>query len=79
MPAKIRIAATAVKAMNFSILGMCFGTGFTLAQWMVSQIKQSDPAVARALDNTMNRFVAEAPDPTLFRRHRVTRCPIAAL
>lgn len=38
------------------------GSGFTLAQWLVSQIKQSDPAVARALDNTINRFVAEAPD-----------------
>lgn len=42
------------------------GSGFTLAQWLISQIKQSDPAIARALDNTINRFVAEAPDRRSF-------------
>lgn len=38
------------------------GEGFKLAQWLISQVKQSDPAVARALDNSITRFVAETPD-----------------
>jgi hypothetical protein len=42
------------------------GSGSLLAQWLVSQIKQSDPAVARALDQTISRFVAEAPDRRSF-------------
>jgi hypothetical protein len=42
------------------------GSGALLAQWLVSQIKQSDPAVGRALDQTISRFVAEAPDRRSF-------------
>jgi hypothetical protein len=42
------------------------GNGFVVAQWLVSQIKQSDPAVARALDQTIGRFVAEVPDRRAF-------------
>jgi hypothetical protein len=42
------------------------GNGFTLAQWLISQIKQSDPAVALALQNNITRFIAEAPDRRTF-------------
>ena len=42
------------------------GNASMLAQWLVSQIKQSDPAVARALDSTISRFVAEQPDRRSF-------------
>jgi hypothetical protein len=42
------------------------GNGFTLAQWLISQIRQSDPAVALALQNNITRFIAEAPDRRTF-------------
>jgi hypothetical protein len=42
------------------------GSGALLAQWLISQIKQSDPAVARALDNGITRMVANAPDVRAF-------------
>jgi len=42
------------------------GNGFVLAQWLMNQLKQCDPVVARALDQTVSRFVAEAPDRRLF-------------
>ena len=42
------------------------GNGYNLAMWIVNQVKQSDPAVARALDNGVTRFVAEVPDRRAF-------------
>jgi len=42
------------------------GNSYNLAMWILGQIKQSDPAIARALDSGVTRFVAEAPDRRLF-------------
>jgi hypothetical protein len=38
------------------------GNQTVLASWLVSQIKQSDSGVARALDNGALRMVGNAPD-----------------
>jgi hypothetical protein len=53
---KIAIAAYTASAGNQTVL----------AGWLVSQIKQSDPGVARALDNSALRMVANAPDARSF-------------
>ena len=42
------------------------GNQVVLASWLVSQIKQSDPGVARALDNGITRMVANPPDARSF-------------
>lgn len=42
------------------------GNGYNLAMWIVNQVRQSDPSIARALDNGVTRFVAEAPDRRSF-------------
>jgi hypothetical protein len=42
------------------------GNQVVLASWLVSQIKQSDPGVARALDNGALRMVGNAPDARTF-------------
>jgi hypothetical protein len=42
------------------------GNQLVLASWLVSQIKQSDPGVARALDNGITRMVANPPDARSF-------------
>ena len=42
------------------------GNQVVLASWLISQIKQSDPGVARALDTGITRMVANAPDARSF-------------
>ncbi|MBR1156671.1 hypothetical protein [Bradyrhizobium sp. JYMT SZCCT0428] len=42
------------------------GNGYNLAMWIVNQVRQSDPSIARALDSGVTRFVAEAPDRRSF-------------
>jgi hypothetical protein len=42
------------------------GNQVVLASWLVSQIKQSDPGVARALDNSALRMVGNAPETRSF-------------
>jgi hypothetical protein len=42
------------------------GNQTVLASWLVSQIKQSDPGIARALDNGALRMVGNAPDTRAF-------------
>jgi hypothetical protein len=42
------------------------GNQVVLASWLISQIKQSDHGVARALDNGITRMVANAPDARTF-------------
>jgi hypothetical protein len=42
------------------------GNQVVLASWLVSQIKQSDPGLARALDGNITRFVANPPDTRAF-------------
>jgi hypothetical protein len=42
------------------------GNQVVLASWLVSQIKQSDPGVARALDTGITRMVSNAPDARTF-------------
>jgi hypothetical protein len=42
------------------------GSGALLAQWLTSQIRQSDPKVATALINNITRYISEAPDRRSF-------------
>jgi hypothetical protein len=42
------------------------GSGNLLAQWLLSQLRQSDPAVATALINNITRYISEAPDRRTF-------------
>jgi hypothetical protein len=42
------------------------GNQVVLASWLVSQLKQSDAGVARALDTGITRMVANAPDARTF-------------
>jgi hypothetical protein len=42
------------------------GNQVVLASWLISQIKQSDQGVARALDTGITRMVANAPDARTF-------------
>jgi hypothetical protein len=42
------------------------GNQTVLAGWLVSQIKQSDTGIARALDNGALRMVGSAPDSRTF-------------
>ncbi|MGY4193377.1 hypothetical protein [Bradyrhizobium sp. USDA 4520] len=42
------------------------GDAARAAQWTISQIKQSHPGIARALDQGVARYVAEQPDRRSF-------------
>jgi hypothetical protein len=42
------------------------GNQVVLAGWLISQLKQSDPGMARALDGNITRFVSNPPDTRAF-------------
>ena len=42
------------------------GNATLLAQWLISQLKQSDQSVARALEHNITRFISDPPDRRAF-------------
>ena len=59
-------AAMATLKTAIAVYTASAGNQTTFAAWLVSQIKQSDPGVARALDNGALRMVGNAPDTRTF-------------
>lgn len=51
---------------NIAAYTLADGNQVTLTAWLVSQLKQSDPGVARALINGHDRMVANPPDTRAF-------------